>query len=143
MKAITVRQPWAWAIIHGGKDIENRTRNIAGGYRGPVVIHAAKRYDGEHEEGFLNLLTLIGFDWGAIPDGFILGNALGIAHLVDVHPSRDCYSGYTDRYCSDWAEPDSHHLALANPRPFPEPIPYRGQLGLWTFPDELLPEVSW
>ena len=40
MKAITVRQPWAWAIMHDGKDVENRSRNIAGTYRGPVVIHA-------------------------------------------------------------------------------------------------------
>jgi len=29
---------------------------------------------------------------------------------------------------------------LANPRPFPKPIPYRGALGLWRFPDHLLPE---
>ena len=40
MRAMTVRQPHAWAIIHGGKDVENRTRNIAGSYRGPVAIHA-------------------------------------------------------------------------------------------------------
>ena len=24
MKALTIKQPWAWAIIHAGKDIENR-----------------------------------------------------------------------------------------------------------------------
>ena len=29
LRILTVRQPYAWAIIHGGKDIENRTRNIA------------------------------------------------------------------------------------------------------------------
>lgn len=45
MRILTVRQPWAWLIVHGGKDIENRTRNIAGGYRGPVAIHAALRDD--------------------------------------------------------------------------------------------------
>jgi hypothetical protein len=43
--ALSVRQPWAWAIIHAGKDIENRSapavRNM--GYcRCPVAIHAAK-----------------------------------------------------------------------------------------------------
>ena len=31
MRVLTVRQPWAWAIIHGGKDVENRVRNLAGG----------------------------------------------------------------------------------------------------------------
>ena len=24
-RALTVHAPWAWAIIHGGKDIENRS----------------------------------------------------------------------------------------------------------------------
>ena len=33
MRVLTVRQPWAWAIIHGGKTIENRSRNVAGKYR--------------------------------------------------------------------------------------------------------------
>lgn len=41
MRILTVRQPWAWAIIHGQKDVENRVRNIAGDYRGPVAIHTA------------------------------------------------------------------------------------------------------
>lgn len=47
MKAITVRQPWALHIMQSGKDVENRTRNIAGSYRGPIVIHAAKVADEE------------------------------------------------------------------------------------------------
>lgn len=44
-KAISVRQPWAWAIIEGGKDIENRDwkpRNAGRRFRGRVFIHAAK-----------------------------------------------------------------------------------------------------
>lgn len=39
-RALSIRQPWAWAIINAGKDIENRdwfTR-----FRGPVCIHASK-----------------------------------------------------------------------------------------------------
>lgn len=42
MRILTVRQPWAWAIIHGGKDVENRTRNVAGDYR-DVDEHAICR----------------------------------------------------------------------------------------------------
>lgn len=37
MRALTVQQPWAWAIVHGGKDVENRTQ--AWSYRGPLAIH--------------------------------------------------------------------------------------------------------
>ena len=40
MKAISVRQPWAWAIISALKDIENRGWPIH--YRGDILIHAAK-----------------------------------------------------------------------------------------------------
>ena len=40
MKTLTVRQPWAALIIHGGKDIENRS--WATDYLGPLLIHAAK-----------------------------------------------------------------------------------------------------
>jgi hypothetical protein len=47
MKALTVQQPWAWAIFHG-KDIENRTQLWT--YRGPLAIHAGARWSelGEH-----------------------------------------------------------------------------------------------
>lgn len=50
MKAITVRQPWAWAIIHAGKDIENRSWKTK--TRGRVAIHAASGMThAEYEEG--------------------------------------------------------------------------------------------
>ena len=47
MRILTVRQPWAYAIVHLGKDVENRVRNIAGDYRGPVAIHAALAEDSD------------------------------------------------------------------------------------------------
>jgi hypothetical protein len=40
MKALSIRQPWAWLIIHAGKDIENREWRTS--FRGPVLIHASK-----------------------------------------------------------------------------------------------------
>jgi len=40
MKALTIRQPWAWAIFHAGKDIENRDWPTR--LRGRIAIHAAK-----------------------------------------------------------------------------------------------------
>lgn len=29
LRILTVRQPYAWAIVHGGKDMENRVRDVA------------------------------------------------------------------------------------------------------------------
>jgi ASCH domain len=43
MKALSVRQPWAWLIIAGHKDVENRSWTTT--YRGPLLIHAARRPD--------------------------------------------------------------------------------------------------
>jgi hypothetical protein len=42
--AISIRQPWAWLILNGGKDIENRTWPTK--FRGKVLIHAAKGMTG-------------------------------------------------------------------------------------------------
>ena len=37
MKALSIRNPWAWFILNAGKNVENRgTRWV---YRGPVLIH--------------------------------------------------------------------------------------------------------
>jgi len=40
MKALSIRQPWAWLIIHAGKDIENRTWST--NFRGWFLVHASK-----------------------------------------------------------------------------------------------------
>lgn len=41
MKALSIRQPWTWAILNAGKRIENREWRGCS-YRGPILIHAAK-----------------------------------------------------------------------------------------------------
>jgi hypothetical protein len=164
MRAITVRQPWAWAIVHGGKDVENRTRNIAGSYRGPVAIHAGLRLDEDYDR------VLIGRAVGELaraqaggpglrsvaqragepltPGNAIterygnLGAVIGVVDLVGAHHADrnalECaHLGGRHQWCSLWAEPGIHHLVLANPRPLARPIPWRGALGLWRVPDEL------
>lgn len=134
MKAISIRQPWTWAILRLGQDVENRPRNIAGDYRGPLVIHASKKPLPVMDESRDFILHLTGrLPLAEHPSQ--LGAALGVVDLVYVHHALDC-----GRACSPWAMGDQHHLVLTNPRIFAEPIPYRGALGLWDFPDELLPE---
>ncbi|MDQ0472778.1 ASCH domain-containing protein [Labrys wisconsinensis] len=43
MKALSIMQPWAWLIVNGHKDVENRDWPTA--FRGPVLIHAGKKLD--------------------------------------------------------------------------------------------------
>lgn len=141
MKAITVRQPWGWAIMHGGKDVENRTRNIAGIYRGALVIHTSRATFEQHNMASRAHRAAHGTE---TPTVLSFGAALGIVDLIDSHPWTQCLGGFygTNGLCSEWAQGALHHLVLANPRPFTNPIPYRGQLGLWEFPDDLIQEAS-
>ncbi len=39
LPVLSIRQPYAWAVVHGIKDIENRSWRTH--YRGPLLIHAS------------------------------------------------------------------------------------------------------
>ncbi|WP_212742817.1 hypothetical protein [Microbacterium sp. 4NA327F11] len=120
-------------IIHGGKDVENRTRNIAGDYRGPIAIHAAKA-DDLGAWSALGRLNRFAYSLALDARETLIGGAIvGVVDLTDSHPVESCIRQQHDgdwTVCSEWAERSGHHLVLANPRPFAEPIPYRGALGL-------------
>ncbi len=46
MKALTLIQPWAWAIAHAGKDVENRIWRPPESMVGQrIAIHAGKKFD--------------------------------------------------------------------------------------------------
>lgn len=135
MRAITVRQPWAWQIIYQRKNIENRTRNIAGKYRGPVAIHAGLKADDEA------LRRLPGNAVGSVtaPRIFDYGVILGMVDLVDVHEAE---GAFCPACCRPWGESlGVFHLVLANPRPLPAPIPCRGRLGLWPPPRDVVKQL--
>lgn len=143
MRILTVRQPWALHIIQSGKDVENRPRNIAGSYRGPVAIHSALKAD----EGALFRLPRLAPN--GISRHFRYGFIIGVVDLVGAHPwtaadgvVEDVVNSAVDGIprvtagCSPWAFTDGWHLELENPRPLTEPIPYRGALGLRQLDDD-------
>lgn len=131
MKALTVRQPWAWALIHGGKDIENRVQ--AWSYRGPVAVHAGLA---RFEQDNLAAATHRAAHGSDRSSEIKFGAYIGVVDLLDVHVSSRTPTGL----CCDspWAQHADAptkpvvHLVVENPRPLPRPIPARGQLGLWT-----------
>ena len=116
IQAISLRQPWAWAVIEAGKDVENRDWKSA--YRGPLVIHAAT-YGLDHARGgpdsFIgehrNYLTLQRANPGAHatpPADLRYGGFIGIVDMID------CVSSSSSPwYMGAWA------FVLANPRPLP------------------------
>ena len=165
MRVLTVRQPWAWAIIHGGKNVENRVRNLAGDYRGPVAIHVAQQEDeGAYSVPVLRDALEARYRTWSPPHGALarmrsepapkyLGRVIGVVDLVDVHHADDsdcaapaplhrAVDGHWERPCSPWAEPAAHHLVLEHPRPLVEPIPYRGALGLRHLDPETINQVT-
>jgi hypothetical protein len=78
MKALSVCQPWAWAIVAGIKKVENRTWRTK--HRGPLVIHASRsqRYRGGDYTGLLpGLPAWEELDFGAL---------VGIVELMDCVP---------------------------------------------------------
>lgn len=145
LRVLTVQQPWAWAILHGGKSIENRSQLWS--YRGPLAIHAAGTWSpsGANDERVAAALGQPVWRLAAYRDrpAFVFGAVLGVVELVDVHwatggPCQPC--------CPPWGEglhngghgaKSATHLVLADPKPFDEPIPWKGRLGLWR-PDSVL-----
>lgn len=56
LRGLTIRQPWAWAVIYGGKDVENRRWRTA--HRGPLLIHAGQDADPDPEASAKLLWTM-------------------------------------------------------------------------------------
>lgn len=116
MKALTVRQPHANAIVYYGKDIENRSRCLD--VRGTIALHTGAQLD--------NSVYL--------PDNFrkqivrsaIIG-VVDILDCVDDHESKWFFGPYG--------------YVLENPRPLLKPIPCKGKLGFWNLSPEIEREI--
>ena len=135
MKALSVKQPWASLIMTGYKEVEIRTWKTD--YRGQLVIHTGTRGDSEAVDKF----------WGKdksliektdLPRGCILGKI----ELVDI----------VELYAPNWSDWKCYHRVsgvwpghplfawwLSNPIKLKNPIPYKGQQGLFNIPDGLIP----
>lgn len=150
MKGVTIHQPFATAIALGAKRIE--TRSWRTNYRGPIAIHAGKRrrirelreMQGQpHWQAALSRY----FDFTEdLPFGAFVATAylqlcipvekVDPSMLVEIRHSptgrpwdeRDLGNYSPGRYC--WI--------LDNVLPLPEPIPHRGQQGLWTVAEGVL-----
>jgi hypothetical protein len=121
MKAITVRQPWAWLLIHGGKDIENR--NWPTLYRGPIAIHAAKGLtEAEYQDAVDFVLRVDPHMAYRIPkfDQLERGCVIG---TMTMH-------GCVIESSSPWFH-GKYGFHLIEPIPAVNPVYVKGALGLW------------
>lgn len=118
MKAISIKQPWAWLIVNGYKDIENRTWDTK--YRGMVLIHASKGMS----QAEYRIACELAFK--ANPDIFMpdydelaCGGIVGYAYIT----------GTTRETTSPWFfGPVGFQLTGAKPLPF---MPMKGRLSFF------------
>lgn len=121
MIALSIRQPWAWLILHRGKDIENRDWKTP--FRGRCLIHASK--SGTKQD---------------YQDAFDFLDSIDLTHLIIDIPGREQIEkggvigavdiiGCTDTSDSPWFVGD-YGFILRNPKPLPF-TPYKGRLGFF------------
>jgi hypothetical protein len=120
MIALSIRQPWAWLIVHGYKDIENRT--WATSYRGDFLVHAGKgmTHD-EYDEACSVAFQILGIGFDLIPtfDDLPRGGIVGAAKIIECVKASE----------SPWFFGDYGFVIKgAIEIPF---MPYRGQLGFF------------
>lgn len=124
MKAITVRQPWAWAIINAGKNIENRSWNTH--FRGTVAIHAAVGMTrNEYEQGCESIKSKRRIKIPAYEE-LERGAIIGTVEIVDCVQDSD----------SRWFGGE-YGFVLSRPKKLREPIPCKGALRFWNVPQDI------
>ena len=124
LKALSVKQPWAWLISAGVKTIETRT--WATEYRGDLLIvsskgidrHAAKRFDTD-------------------PDSLLYGHALAVADLFDCQLMQPD----DERFALCDVYEGAYSWKMRNIRRI-EPFPVKGQLGLYNVEAPFLRHVA-
>ena len=120
MKALSIRQPYAWLIANGHKDIENRDWPTK--FRGRVLIHAGVTYP---KRDYADDAVTYRRHYGSYPEREeMIGGIVGVATIVDCVTSCES-KWFNGRY--------GFVLADAKPLPF---VPCKGALSFFDIPAE-------
>lgn len=128
MRALSIQQPWAWAILYLGKRVENRTWYT--GFRGPIYIHAGKKVDRGafdyiddliDEKTAAEIVAELGCSKGKLYCGYLVGTAT-VTDCVKPESVADEQGAWAN---GPWC------FVLDDVKPLPEPIPHKGALGFF------------
>ena len=118
MKALSIRQPWAWLVANGYKDIENRSWRTH--LRGRIWVHASSRRVTKAEyEHFLTICRERRIKRFPQREDFKIGGIVGSVEIVDCVTASRSY----------WFSGD-YGFVLRNARKMPF-RPMRGMLGFF------------
>lgn len=154
MKALSLRQPWAAAVLHLGKHIENRRWNTS--FRGEFLIHAAIGMTaGEYEDAVdfcedvlgvarsFEVDQHLGEDFKDARRRLPFGGIVGVARLTGVVRPRPEFviGGVESHYPPDigewrWHMREQYGFVLRGVRPTTF-VPMRGALGFFDVSDEI------
>jgi len=164
VKCVSLWQPWASLLVHGKKRCE--TRSWPTNYHGPLLVHAAKKWNTELAEyavspPFRKALEAIGVSftateeaarggWG-LPFGAIVG-CVQLDHCIEtrsIHFTADPAEVRWVGMLNGWQFPISEQpFGDYSPgrfawyctkfMPFAEPIPYRGAQGMFDVPGDVV-----
>ncbi len=123
MYALSIKQPWAWLICAGYKDVENR--DWATKVRGRVYIHTGKSWDANAMDYIRKRVKPEIAAKVCKPQLLPLGSIIG---EVDIVNCLEYWSGTKNK--SPWFV-GRYGFFLANPVLYEKPIPYKGQLGFF------------
>ena len=127
LPVLTIRQPWAWLILHAGKNIENRPWSTR--YRGEFLIHVAKGCTREEYASAAMFARAVRRSQNAPPLWMPPLKQLDRMGIVGIA----CLVGCVDSSVSPWfVGPYGFQLANVRPLPF---TPCPGKLGFWRLPD--------
>jgi hypothetical protein len=130
-KALTLRQPWAWLIIHGPKRIENRRWNTH--FRGRFLIHTSKVHARLDYELAARVSAEHGFELP--PYGspvYQCGGIIGSVEIVDVLPRWDS--------SQPWKFEGQYGFVLKDVQPAPF-VPCKGHLNFWSVPEAIAAQL--
>lgn len=135
MKALSILQPWAWLIVNGYKDIENRDwkpANPALKFRGRALIHTGRDFDHAGYDAAAAILDRVTQDHGLLPerDELERGGIVGVATFIG--PVRTSASPW-------FFGPIGLVIQAAKAVPF---TPMKGALGFFDVPREIFEQVK-
>ncbi len=154
MKALSISQPWVWAILHpadGMKRIENRDWQPPKWVIGQTIaIHASKTWEGSLAVDWINRaiqlnLKELGYfelenvDCPSCRDHHFAGAIVATAKIEGVYDER-----------TEMEMPESQRVwftgkygwLLSDVQPLEKPVPCKGALRFWEVPADVLAEMG-